>query len=274
MKKFVFVLLFVFLLFSGCLIQPQVTIKSLEQKGEKALVELRANKEFNAEVKITDEEGETLCSDKIELKQGNNLIEINCNLTEKKVYVEILSDGAVFSRYFDLTLADDIISDVLDTDLIIDPLRDNITEIINVDYIVKEIIPIEKIPVGLRPVKPIEVEIHPKENVSGCNWYPNPNSYPEYYDESNKIHTATVLHRTTKECGTDKVVKSEEVIKLTDSKGNKLYCNYLCRNRYKEQCILDGSFDKYYDEWCEYEDAFEPSDSAEEPMLPEEESTQ
>lgn len=29
------------------------------------------------------------------------------------------------------------------------------------------------------------------------------------------------------------------------------YCNYICRNRYEEQCILDGSFDTYYEEWCE-----------------------
>lgn len=30
------------------------------------------------------------------------------------------------------------------------------------------------------------------------------------------------------------------------------YTNYRCKNRYQEQCVDDGSFDTYYDEWCEY----------------------
>lgn len=104
-------------------------------------------------------------------------------------------------------------------------------------------------------------QINPKKNddktddqeYQTCVWYPNPNSYPEYYEEDNEIHKATVLHRVTKDCETNEVVKKEELIKLKNEDGTQRYCNYVCRDRYEEQCIKDGSFDKYYSEWCEYE---------------------
>ena len=98
-----------------------------------------------------------------------------------------------------------------------------------------------------------KIEIINDQGYQTCKWYPNPNSYPEYYEEDNKIHKATVLHRVTKDCETNEVVKEEELIKLKNEDGTQRYCNYICRDRYEEQCIKDGSFDKYYSEWCEYE---------------------
>ncbi len=79
-------------------------------------------------------------------------------------------------------------------------------------------------------------------------WMPSRYSYPEYYNRTNPIHQAVILYRTSKYCGTNEVIK-KEVIQLHTPERD--YCNYICRNRQYEQCILDGSFDTYYDEWCE-----------------------
>ena len=84
------------------------------------------------------------------------------------------------------------------------------------------------------------------------------------------------LFRTVKDCATNKTVKRNEEGLKTDLtkdewKGfkiddayeiqvidlkvfrNGVYGNYYCSPRYYEQCILDGTFDTWYDEWCEYE---------------------
>ena len=81
-------------------------------------------------------------------------------------------------------------------------------------------------------------------------YLPNPNAYPEFYDRNNPIHKATVIHRTVRNCSDHSVVGEPQVWPLITEDGTH-YCNYICTNRYQAQCIKDGTFDTYYDEWCE-----------------------
>ncbi|MEK6953382.1 MAG: hypothetical protein AABX01_00105 [Candidatus Micrarchaeota archaeon] len=62
-----------------------------------------------------------------------------------------------------------------------------------------------------------------------------------------------VLHRTMRKCSDgspilDEYGRAEQMFTVGDSSG---YWNYDCGSRNQEQCIEDGSFDQYYDEWCE-----------------------
>ncbi len=90
-----------------------------------------------------------------------------------------------------------------------------------------------------------------KKNQPKNNYFPNPNAYPEYYQKDNPIHKAIVLHRTVKNCSDRAMIGEPQTIKLKNTDGTTRYSNYLCRDRYQEQCVSDGSFDTYYDEWCE-----------------------
>jgi len=54
------------------------------------------------------------------------------------------------------------------------------------------------------------------------------------------------LHRTVRNCSTNLTISPEATKDLSDG-----YSNYNCENNYRWQCIADGSFDSYYDEWCE-----------------------
>lgn len=85
---------------------------------------------------------------------------------------------------------------------------------------------------------------------SATGWVPNPNFYPEYYSGSDLLSSAKVVYRTHKYCnGTmkeDVWNKGYQVIELSG------YSNYLCRNRFREQCVLDGTYDNYYDERCDF----------------------
>lgn len=58
--------------------------------------------------------------------------------------------------------------------------------------------------------------------------------------------TATKLHRSVLACN-GQPQSPEEIIDLTPG-----YSNYTCGNRYKAQCVDDGSWDSFYNEWCEY----------------------
>lgn len=84
---------------------------------------------------------------------------------------------------------------------------------------------------------------------------PNGISYPEYYQRSYVGHNAAVLHRKHVYCDSNESYElamkglEEQYLVLHGEKRD--YCNYICRDRYYEQCILDGSFDTYYMEWCE-----------------------
>jgi hypothetical protein len=98
MKRFVFVFLLLFVVFSGCLIQPQVTIKKVNDSGEKVLVELYSNKQLNASVKLKNQSGTVLCEVNVLLNQGNTSVPIPCNLTDSFVEVEVFAEGAVFSN--------------------------------------------------------------------------------------------------------------------------------------------------------------------------------
>jgi hypothetical protein len=78
-----------------------------------------------------------------------------------------------------------------------------------------------------------------------------------------------ILHRTVKYCDTNQsedipeshidnrlgmkinYETNEQTIDLNVFQGGT-YGNYDCMPRYYEHCIWDGSFDKWYDEWCEY----------------------
>ncbi len=80
---------------------------------------------------------------------------------------------------------------------------------------------------------------------------PDPSVYTNLDYE--KLRKATILHRKHYTCDGRQIDEElgfgrEEVINLMATG----YTNYVCRNRYQEQCIDDGSFDTYYDEWCEY----------------------
>lgn len=88
---------------------------------------------------------------------------------------------------------------------------------------------------------------HPEEygvNPIGNNGYiPN----PVLYGTSSPSMPSAVL-RLYKACG-DHWINRKEYIPVTSGG----YMNYRCTNRYKQQCIEDGSFDSYYDEACIYE---------------------
>jgi len=81
-------------------------------------------------------------------------------------------------------------------------------------------------------------------NPIGNNGYiPN----PVLYGTSSPSMPSAVL-RLYKACG-DHWINRKEYIPVTSGG----YMNYRCTNRYKQQCIEDGSFDSYYDEACIYE---------------------
>ena len=61
-----------------------------------------------------------------------------------------------------------------------------------------------------------------------------------------------ILHRTVRDCATGNAIGAEQVIDLRTFREGT-YTSYTCVSRYRQQCIDDGSFDSYYDEWCEYE---------------------
>ncbi|MFH1360366.1 MAG: hypothetical protein ABIJ41_04935 [Candidatus Omnitrophota bacterium] len=87
-------------------------------------------------------------------------------------------------------------------------------------------------------------------------YVPNPRFYPEFYNDDNPIHKAVVLHRTVHDCETREQIGLDQTIQLYNPDGSPAYMNYACRSRYQQQCYRDGSFDRYYDEWCEDENGF------------------
>jgi len=90
-----------------------------------------------------------------------------------------------------------------------------------------------------------DTDIHGGNN----GFFPNPANYPDLYT-SNLLQYATVVYRTHYNCdGTIENIWSsgKERINLSDG-----YKNVLCRSRKQEQCYLDGSFDTYYDERCDF----------------------
>lgn len=98
MKKFVFVSLILAIILSGCLLQPQIVIKSASVSDNTVLINLHSNKAGSAEIEVFTVGNTLLCSNKSDLKQGNNSVEFPCELTESKVIVKATIEGAVFSK--------------------------------------------------------------------------------------------------------------------------------------------------------------------------------
>ena len=93
---------------------------------------------------------------------------------------------------------------------------------------------------------------------------PKPNPVPDINDTNNTSpvpwpeqprNKRTILHRTVKYCSNDSPKEFPGIpIEQIFPVGEEIrYLNYTCASRKQEQCFLDGTFDTYYDEWCEYE---------------------
>lgn len=125
----------------------------------------------------------------------------------------------------------------------------------------------------------IEMNYSARNTYQGLHWDPGNTtwrpgdavSYPEYYSGNNLLDAAQHVYRKHYSCDgvqenfapehasqqalyidpnfmTDWVGKPwQEILELAGG-----YGNFQCQSRYKEQCILDGSYDKYYDERCDY----------------------
>ena len=90
----------------------------------------------------------------------------------------------------------------------------------------------------------------------------NPELYkvPEKEAENNYINTVItnldyplnntkLLHRSIYNCEDHSIISGPQVINVHTFSGG--YPNFVCRNRYESHCLMDGSFDQYYVEWCE-----------------------
>lgn len=102
---------------------------------------------------------------------------------------------------------------------------------------------------GLKEVNEKQDKDHPRyRDKSGLaymapqgTWKPNPKIYGD------KIHNTMpeYFFRTLKDCKTHKIL-DEQVIFTYNG-----YLNYIGGSRYQEQCVDDGSEDKYYEESIE-----------------------
>jgi len=91
-----------------------------------------------------------------------------------------------------------------------------------------------------------------KPELSFTGYFPNSAYYSEFYNRDSPIHKAVVVQRIERKCSDNSFVKQYELWLKSGNENGKMqtYCNYACRNKYQEQCILDGTFDTYVDEWC------------------------
>ena len=72
----------------------------------------------------------------------------------------------------------------------------------------------------------------------------------DYGDVQDLLPAATVLYRTHRTCdGKLEKTPASNGYEIVDLQG---YRNYECRSRFYEQCIMDGSFDSFYDERCDF----------------------
>ena len=58
------------------------------------------------------------------------------------------------------------------------------------------------------------------------------------------FNQVTYFYRNVVDCSSGTVLERQMII----NNGN--YCNFRCKNRYEEQCVMDGTFDTYYVERC------------------------
>jgi len=102
MNKTVFVSLIFLIIFSGCLLQPQITIKSAVLNGDFIKVNLHSNKQINAEIQLSDESDLILCSQNTVLNSGNNEVQLKCFSSDSNIKVTVFADGTVFSNDLEL----------------------------------------------------------------------------------------------------------------------------------------------------------------------------
>ncbi|MBU2099915.1 hypothetical protein KKG83_02375 [Candidatus Micrarchaeota archaeon] len=107
MKKIVFVCLILIVFFSGCLLFPEIKIRSAEVSGEKILIQIKSNKWVEAEIKVEDRAGNLFCEKTVNLNPDDNLIEISCDLTEERIQIEVFAEDNNFSRKFTVELITD-----------------------------------------------------------------------------------------------------------------------------------------------------------------------
>jgi hypothetical protein len=73
------------------------------------------------------------------------------------------------------------------------------------------------------------------------------------FPREDNTHLATLVYRNHKLCSSLDFIRElwnngKEIIELESG-----YSNYQCKNRYQEQCHDDGTFDRYYEEYCDFE---------------------
>ncbi|MEW6328579.1 MAG: Kazal-type serine protease inhibitor domain-containing protein [Candidatus Micrarchaeota archaeon] len=72
--------------------------------------------------------------------------------------------------------------------------------------------------------------------------------------QKNILGTKITLHREHRVCADDSKYRSRDECnteQVFEVGGETSYWDFKCANRKQEQCYDDGSFDWYYDEWCE-----------------------
>lgn len=102
MKKIVLPLLLA-VIFSGCLLQPQIIIKSAVVEDDFITVKLHSNKQVNVEVQLSGQSDEILCSKNATLNQGNTDVILECSASDSIIKVTVFADGAVFSGEVELS---------------------------------------------------------------------------------------------------------------------------------------------------------------------------
>jgi hypothetical protein len=86
-----------------------------------------------------------------------------------------------------------------------------------------------------------QITFSEKEKFAGT-----PKDYSQYaYDNFKPV----TLYRNVRNCANNDFCPGTAKNQIIDLKS---YGNYKCRPRYNEQCIADGSFDCYYEEFCDY----------------------
>ncbi len=96
MKKF-FLLLVLVVVFFGCLLQPQILIKSASVEGDSTLIELHSNKQVDVKVQLSSADDEILCDDDFSLIQGANKIKLNCVSFGSTAVITVFAGETVFS---------------------------------------------------------------------------------------------------------------------------------------------------------------------------------
>ncbi len=96
--KNVILLSLILVLVSGCLIQPNFTIKEISSENDMAVIQLHSNKPTTVSFQVLNEDGIELCSADAGVNSGNNEINFPCVLSDSKVTVVVVSEGVTFSK--------------------------------------------------------------------------------------------------------------------------------------------------------------------------------